>query len=290
MKFSKPIINIIQERISHRTYSGHSLEKDLREKVLNLLKNHDSISPFSEYAGKARFELLSVPDFNSKEKKKLGTYGFIKGAQDFLVGAVEKSQYSREHYGYIMETIILAITDMGLGTCWLGGFFNRSLFGSKINCTSDEIIPAITPVGYPAQRTVREKIIRSFAKADKRLPWDQLFFEGNLTVSINEKKAEEYSKLLEMIRLGPSAGNKQPWRIIKVRNRKLFHFYTINPKDGRFLHYSKFRPLDIGIAVSHFDLTAKELGINGDWIFENPQIPGAENLLYKITWNGDNKK
>ncbi len=56
------------------------------------------------------------------------------------------------------------------------------------------------------------------------------------------------------------------------------------------MHYSKFRPIDIGIAVSHFDLTAKELGINGEWIFENPQVPEAENLLYKITWNGDNKK
>jgi len=284
MKFSKPITNIIQERISHRTYSGHPLEKNMREKVVNLLENHNLKSPFSKYTKKTRFELLSIPDFNSKEKKKLGTYGFIKGAQDFLVGAIEKSQYSREHYGYIMETIILAITDMGLGTCWLGGFFNRSLFGSKINCTSEEIIPAITPVGYTTQRTVREKVIRSFAKADKRLPWDQLFFEGNHNVSLSKEKAGNCSELLEMIRLGPSAGNKQPWRIIKELNKNNFHFYTINPKDGRFLKYSKFRSLDIGIAVSHFDLTAKELGINGDWIFENPQILGTEDLLYKITW------
>ena len=288
MNFSKPIIEIIRERTSRRTYSGQPLEEDVREKVVKLLKNLDLKNPFSKYAGKARFELVSIPEFDSKEKKKLGTYGFIKGAQDFIVGAIEKSQYSREHYGYLMENIILVATDMSLGTCWLGGFFNRSLFASKINCTSDEIVPAITPVGYPAQRTVREKIIRSFAKADKRLPWDQLFFEGNLTVSITEEQAGEYSKLLEMIRLGPSAGNKQPWRIIKAPNKNFFHFYTINHKDGRFLRYSKFRPLDIGIAVSHFDLTAKELGIKGNWIFENPQIPGAEDLLYKITWIGDN--
>ena len=288
MEFSKPILDIIQERISHRTYSGHSLEKDLREKVLNLLKNHDSISPFSEYSGKARFELMSVPDFDPKEKKKLGTYGFIKGAQDFIVGAVEKSEYNREHYGYLMETIILGATDLGLGTCWLGGFFNRSLFSSKINSTSDEIVPAITPIGYSAQRTVREKVMRSFAKADKRLPWDQLFFEGNHNTSLTKDKAGKYSKLLDMIRLGPSAGNRQPWRIIKAPNKKLFHFYTINPKDGRFLHYSKFRPLDIGIAVSHFDLAAKELSIEGNWVFENPQIPGSEELLYIISWSGQN--
>ena len=149
MNFTKPITDIIQERISHRTYSGYPLDKDLKEKIINLLENHDLKSPFSEFAGKVRFELLSIPEFNSKEKKKLGTYGFIKGAQDFIVGAVEKSQFSREHYGYLMETVILTATDMGLGTCWLGGFFNRSLFASKINCTTDEIIPAITPIIKP---------------------------------------------------------------------------------------------------------------------------------------------
>jgi len=290
MNFSKPIIEIIRERTSRRTYSGQPFEEDVREKVVKLLKNLDLKTPFSKYAGKARFELVSVPEFDLNERKKLGTYGFIKGAQDFIVGAVEKSQYSREHYGYLMENIILAATDIGLGTCWLGGFFNRSLFASKIKASSDEIVPAITPIGYPVKRTLKEKMIRSFAKADKRNPWDQLYFEGNPTNPITKNNAGEYSKLLEMVRISPSAGNKQPWRIIKIPNKNIFHFYTINPKDGRFLRYSKFRPLDIGIAVSHFDLTAKELGIKGNWIFENPQIPGAEDLLYKITWNGDIKK
>lgn len=278
-------MEIIRERKSRRNYTGVPLEKNLTKKVIGLLENLDYKTPFSDYARNVRFELISVPEFEPNEKKKLGTYGFIKNAQDFIVGAIEKSQYAREHYGYLMETIILTATDMGLGTCWLGGTFNRSLFASKINCTSDEIIPAITPIGYSAQKTVREKIIRNFAKADKRLPWDQLFFEGNLTVSITEKKAGKYSKLLEMVQVGPSAGNKQPWRIIKVPDKNIFHFYTINPRDGRFLQYSKLRPLDIGIAVNHFDLTAKELGINGNWIIENPQIPGTEELIYKITWN-----
>lgn len=287
MNFSKPVMDIIRERTSRRTYSGQPLKNDLREKIITIIENHELKSPFSEYAGRVRFKLVSVPEFEPNEKKKLGTYGFIKGAQDFIVGTVEKSQYGREHYGYLMETIILSATDLGLGTCWLGGFFNRSLFSAKINCKADEIIPAITPVGYHAQKTVREKLIRSFAKADKRLLWDQLFFEGNLTDPINEKNVGEYSKLLEMVQIGPSAGNKQPWRIIKALNKKIFHFYTINPKDGRFLQYSKFRSLDIGIAVNHFDLTAKELGIKGNWIFENPQIPGSEDLLYKITWNGN---
>ncbi|MFW9781048.1 MAG: nitroreductase family protein [Candidatus Heimdallarchaeota archaeon] len=284
MEFTKPIIEIIQKRISHRTYTGLPLEQNLIEKLLFLLKNQELISPFSIFAGKARFKLLRVPEFDPKEKKKLGTYGIIKGAQDFIVGAVEKSPYDREHFGYLLEKIILIATDMGLGTCWLGGTFNRSLFSAKINSSQDEIIPAITPVGYIDQKSNREKIIRSFAKADKRLPWEVLFFEGNTSNPLNKNKIGEYSKLLEMIRIGPSAGNKQPWRIIKMRDDNIFHFYTINPKEGRFLKYDKFRPLDIGIAVCHFDLTAKDLQLNGHWLFEDPQLLGTEDLLYKISW------
>ncbi|MFW9820126.1 MAG: nitroreductase family protein, partial [Candidatus Thorarchaeota archaeon] len=231
MKFSKPIIDIIQERTSRRTYSGQPLENDMKKKVISLIENHDLKSPFSEQAGNVRFKLVSIPEFEPNEKKKLGTYGFIKGAQNFIVGAVEKSQYSREHYGYLMESIILAATDLGLGTCWLGGFFNRSLFSAKINLMLNEIIPAITPIGYPVQRTTREKLIRSFAKANKRFPWNQLFFEGNLTNPLEKNQVGEYSKLLEMVQFSPSAGNKQPWRIIKETKKNILHFYTINPED-----------------------------------------------------------
>ncbi|GAH56809.1 unnamed protein product, partial [marine sediment metagenome] len=47
-----------------------------------------------------------------------------------------------------------------------------------IFCEPNEVVPAITPVGYAAEtRRAKEKIIRSFVKANARYPWDQLFFE-----------------------------------------------------------------------------------------------------------------
>ena len=281
MNFSKPIMEIIQERTSRRTYSGQPLENEIKIKVIRLLKTLDLKSPFSIYAGKIRFKLVSVPEFDPNEKRKLGTYGLIKGAQDFIVGAVEKTEFCREHFGYLMETIILALTDMGLGTCWLGGFFNRTLFSAKIDCKTNEIVPAITPVGFPVQRTIKEKLIRSFVKANKRFSWDRLFFNSNFDTPLVHEDSGEYSELLEMIRLGPSASNRQPWRIIKESNKNIFHFYTVKINSG----HSKYPPLDIGIAVCHFDLTAKELGIKGKWIFEDPSINGTDDLLYKITWN-----
>jgi len=286
MKFTKPITDIIQERTSWRTYSGEILKNDVRDVMIKLMKENDFESPFSEFAGKARFELLSLPEFDPSEKKKLGTYGTIEGAQDFVVGAVENSKYDREHFGYVMESIILAATDFGLGTCWLGGTFNKSLFSAKIKKRENEIVPAITPIGYPIARTSKEKMIRSYAKADKRFPWNKLFFDSDFSTPLSPEKVKKYSTLIENVRLGPSAGNFQPWRIVKESNQNVFHFYIVYSQDKIGLVYNAFRRLDIGIAVSHFNLSAKELGISGKWSFKQPDISTSEDFLYIISWKG----
>ncbi len=281
MNFTKPILEIIRERTSSRTYSGVSLDENIKEKIKELLESLELKSPFNSQEGNIRFELINVPEFNPNEKKKLGTYGIIKGAQNFIVGAVKKFQFNREHFGFLMEKIILHATDMGLGTCWLGGTFNRSLFSTKIHKKEDEIVPAITPIGFSVKRTIKEKVIRRFIKANNRLLWNQLFFKHDFNTPVHPEEIPDYKELLEMVRIGPSAGNKQPWRIIRDTERKNFNFYIVKETGS----YNQFPPLDIGIAVCHFDLTAMDLGINGNWIFSEPQIPRTENYKYIISWS-----
>ncbi|MGH4140908.1 hypothetical protein [Clostridium sp.] len=54
------------------------------------------------------------------------------------------------------------------------------------------------------------------------------FFETDGLVPLNEDSAGEYVVPLEMVRLGPSASNKQPWRIIKDKNA--YHFFLCRTK------------------------------------------------------------
>ena len=284
MKFSKSVSDIIKERTSWRTYTGLPLERDVRDVMINLMKDNDFGSPFGEQAGIARFELLSIPEFDPTERKKLGTYGTIEGVQDFIVGAVENSNYDREHFAYILESLILAATDLGLGTVWLGGTFNRSLFSAKIKKKENEIVPAITPIGYPADRTSREIMIRSYAKADKRFPWEKLFFEGDFSTPLIPEKEKKFFTLLENVRLGPSAGNFQPWRIVREPNEDNFHFYILYTDNKMGKIYNVFRRLDIGIAVSHFNHTARELEMSGRWKFDDPKISKREGLQYITSW------
>ena len=287
MVFSKSIIDIIKKRTSWRTFSNQLLEDDTKKKINHILTFEDFKSPFSELAGKTRFELIGVPEFAPDEKKKLGTYGLIKGAQEFIVGAIEKSDYYKENYGYIFEAIILAVTDLNLGTCWLGGTFNKTLFSSKINCQKNEIVPAITPIGYTTDtRRKKEKVIRAFVKADSRFPWSKIFFEKTFSTPLPRETTGRYEALLEMVRLAPSAGNKQPWRVLKEKDCDNFHFYVYFSPDLKMKGYNTFVNIDVGIGICHFDLTAKEVGMKGRWEFLEPKLEQPKELKYIISWIG----
>jgi nitroreductase len=97
-----------------------------------------------------------------------------------------------------------------------------------------------------------------------------------------------------MVRIAPSASNKQPWRIVQTGNA--WHFYLQRTKRYgkgtllfKFLRLADLQRVDMGIAMCHFELTARSLGLQGHWIVEEPeslndklQIP--EETEYTITW------
>ena len=283
MEFSKSVIDIIRERTSWRTYHPELIEENLKNELNEIVKLSNIKSPFDSGKEKCRFELISVPEFDPEEQKQLGTYGMISGAQEFIVGVSNRTEHYKSNFGYLFETIILKATELGLGTCWLGGTFNRTIFSQKANCEED-VVPAITPIGYPAKRRTREKIIRRVVRAKKRKAWNELFFQENFENDLPSENLGNFNTVLEMVRLGPSAGNKQPWRIVKEQNSNNFHFYVKYPEGKLAASYRPFVRIDLGIAVCHFDLTTKELGIKGDWIFQVPKINSPNDLKYVISW------
>jgi hypothetical protein len=49
-------------------------------------------------------------------------------------------------------------------------------------------------------------------------------------MALPEGAAGRYLDPLEMLRLGPSASNRQPWRVIKEQGRDIFHLYLRRSK------------------------------------------------------------
>ncbi len=261
MKFNQPITNIIKARSSVRTYNDLSLDIETGERIMKLLNS----STKGIFGSEIRFELIQKKFAHENNKVKIGTYGFISGASYFIAGCVKNSEYNFEDFGYQLEKIILRLTSLELGTCWIGGTFSRSDFAKILGTSDDEIIPCITPVGFPKEtRTLRERLIRWGAKSDSRKPRNELFFNNSFETPLNEELAGKFATVLEMVRLAPSASNKQPWRIVKKDNR--FHFFLQRTKGyDKMIKSSDLQRVDMGIAMCHFDLCAKEMNMEGKW-------------------------
>ena len=166
----------VKERYSVRTYAKTPVEDELKEKIL---KYADTLQ--NPFGPKIRFRFIEKN--LSENGEKLGTYGFIKGADLFIGATVPKVKCAQEALGYDFEKLILYITSLGLGTCWLGGTFNKTAFAEEIKVKENELFPIITPVGYPAKKLrYTEKIFRRSLNADNRTEWDELFFFKNFSI------------------------------------------------------------------------------------------------------------
>lgn len=273
------IIDTINQRTSCRTYSDKPIERDKTEALKTFLKD-TTASPFGS---EIRFELLDFNKMEMSEIGTLGTYGVIKGASYFMAGAVHHGRKSMEDFGYGMENNILKATSLGLGTCWLGGTFNRSGFAVKMNLAGAELLPAVSPVGYPGdRRSLIDRVFRFSAGSNRRRSWDELFFHGDINNPLSKESAGPYETPLACVRIGPSASNLQPWRIIK--NNDCFHFYLRRtPGYKAILGDIKLQNIDMGIAMCHFELSSAELGLQGHWRIEDPRIQTG-GMEYIASW------
>jgi nitroreductase len=288
----RPPTDLIHARYSCRTYRDEPVAATAQAELSAWLAGHTT-GPFGS---RVRLALVAAAPGDREALKRLGTYGFIKGATGFLVGAVRRAPHDAEDYGYLVEHAILHATGLGLGTCWLGGTFTRSRFTARLGgLARDEIMPAVISLGYPANDGTAR--IREREAGSRRLPASSLFFDERFDAPLALASGDPFAAALEAVRMAPSASNKQPWRL--VRRGADWHFYLQRTKGyGKgsplfaVLRLADLQRVDLGIAQCHFELVARELGLSGDWVFDGPSAeavgagtaaPGVR-VEYSATW------
>ena len=276
---------LIDRRYSCRTY----LERPMSAAERAALEACMATKTQGPLGCAVRFGLIDASGDDESVLRRLGTYGFIKGATGFIVGAVRKGPGDLEDYGYLLEEVVLHATGLGLGTCWLGGTFTRSTFTSRFGGVGrDETIPAVVSIGHPGDDGAER--IREREQGARRFPHDELFFAEAWDDPLGAAGAAGYAAALEAVRMAPSATNKQPWRI--VRRGDDWHFYLVRTKGYgkgspwfKLLRIADLQRVDLGIAMCHFELVARESGLGGRWVAEDPGLatpgPGIE---YTATW------
>jgi hypothetical protein len=261
------ITAIIRKRFSCRAYLERPLATEDRERLVQFMGTLTT----GPLGSSARFGLVAPAEEDAESLRGLGTYRFIRGARAFLIGAAPPGPKNLEDFGYLMERLVLLATAMDLGTCWLGGTFTRGAFAQQIQAAADEIVPAVSPVGYIADPArARNSELRRRIGADQRLPWEQIFFQGATVQPLTREEAGAFALPLDMVRLAPSASNKQPWRVVK--DGSAWHFYLHRTEGynsgimSRLLKLPDLQRVDMGIAMCHFARTAAEVGLAGRWM------------------------
>ncbi|MBE0646450.1 MAG: nitroreductase [Bacteroidales bacterium] len=265
----------IKARTSIRKYSSHELPGKKLSEIFDILTTENE-GPFGNMC---RFWLIDSESYRN-EPVKLGTYGFISGLRYIIAGTVTKGAHlNMEDYGYVLERKIIQFTRMGLGTCWIGGTFRRSEYAKTTTFHDGEIIPAITPIGFPGEKQgFRERVIKYLARSKSRKEWSELFFDRTLSKPLTKEAAGIFANALEMVRIAPSANNAQPWRIIK--EGKQFHFFLARNKVVKESYKTvDLQRIDLGIAIAHFDLSLREEGISGLFQTAN-KFPVPEEWTY----------
>ena len=261
------IAELIRKRRSVRTYNGRELSQEHKENLISFMANIEN--PYN----------LPV-DFKLMDAKEKGlTCPVVSGTDLYVGGKMKRTPFTEVAFGYSFEMLVLYAQSLGIGTVWLGGTMNRPAYEAAMELNSDEIMPCASALGYEAKKmSVRETMMRKAIKANDRLPFEELFFEGNFKTPLTEQKADILSFPLNMVRLAPSAVNKQPWRIVVTENA--VHFYLKRSKGFSAGSSLDMQKIDMGIALCHFALAAKESGLNIAFSDNKPEITADSDTEY----------
>ncbi len=246
----------IPPRRSRRQYDSSPLEPD---ELSGLREVCREFRPFPE----ARADVVTEsPD--RILRGAVGPYGKVRGATALIAFTADmRDPYVQEKLGYTGEGIILEATAMGLGTCWVGGFFRPKVAASVVGIARDEKVLAVTPVGRAVERPTRQEVVMTFfGRNHRRKPLAEM-----ATGLEREQWPGWIESALEAARIAPSAVNRQPWR---------FHVESNNitvSVDSTRINLGISKRLDCGIAMLHIEVAALDCGVKGKWEFlEAPSV------------------
>lgn len=133
----KPM-ELILTRKSVRTFDGRELSAEGREKLQAYMTNIRN-----PYGIPVKYVWLDATEYGLSSP-------VIQGEHLYIAGKVRKGEHCEEAFGYFFEQLVLYAWLLGIGITWIGGTMNRELFEKAAKVQANELMPIVTPVGYPS--------------------------------------------------------------------------------------------------------------------------------------------
>lgn len=212
----------IEERYSVRTYSTTPLRAEdvayLNERVAAINAASGLNAVFVE-DGSAAFS-----DFQS-------SYGMFRDVRSFILLKGDPAVPDlKEKAGYFGEELVLDLVERGLGTCWVGGTFDKSV----LDIPAGEQFLCLLVVGYPGKIALKDRVLLARLHERYKPVSERLTSDRDVPADIQNG--------MESVRLAPSAVNTQTP-----------HFdYRDGVLTASVPDESAFGLIDLGIAKCHF--------------------------------------
>lgn len=196
-------------------------------------------------------------------KEKPNTYGSVDGASWWmLVGASEEPE-SLLTLGFRMEQVALKIFSMGLGTNFITATFKGSSFIPAADFPPETPLTVIMPFGVPKEKfRITEWFTHLFLRSRSRMPFDKTFPDC--------PRDSVFHEPLNLMRLAPSAYNRQSWRAL-VEGDTVW-FYQVASHNSL---------IGVGNGLCNFYFSLRQLGHEG--IFSKPEGAPAHDGWEPVT-------
>ncbi len=272
---SMSAVEAIRGRRSVRTFDGTPLKEEDAQRILDFAEKVED-----PYDIPITWKILDADKYGLSSP-------VITGTRVYMAGKMRRDAHAEEAFGYAFEKVVLFAWSIGIGTTWIAGTMDRNAFERAMEVSKDEVMPCVSPLGYPARKmSLRESLMRKGVKADSRAGFGTLFFDGEFGRPLTEGKSGRLAAILEAVRLAPSAVNKQPWRIVVCDDK--IHFYEQRSKGYIAENGWDVQKIDMGIALCHFELAAKECGIDVSLELCDPGLtaPADTDYIASFTVSG----
>ncbi len=164
------LMEAIRNRRSIRKYKA----KPVSEKDIEYVLQAARLAP--SWANRQCWRYIVVT--NEDLKRKIAMREWAAQAPVVIVGCADPTKagdkdgkpYYMLDMGISMEHLMLAATEKGLGTCWIGGQFDEKIVKETLGIPENIRVVALTPLGYPDE-TPAPKDRKSLEEMISRNKW-----------------------------------------------------------------------------------------------------------------------
>lgn len=147
------VMDAIRQRFSVRRYQDREIPRKVLEDVLEAAR----LAPSAKNRQEWQFVVVTDPEKKTLLSQAAKGQSFVAQAPAVIAGVATENNYvmtcgvpaAHVDLAIALEHVALAAVEHGLGTCWIGAFYQEKA-RDVLSLPPEWTVVALMPIGYPA--------------------------------------------------------------------------------------------------------------------------------------------